>query len=147
MKSFGLVLSCCALLAGVAQAQPPSTAAVQDVPALTEAQKSAIQQIQTESDQKAAQIAVQLAAVVQKIYDNNLSDTPAEELRVTLDSQMKELVWQMLLLKGNSMWAAFRVLTPEQKRIVKAEIAKPRPAGDLPDVMELIVKLFRLTGR
>ena len=38
-------------------------------------------------------------------------------------------------------------LTPEQKRIVRAEIAKPRPAGDLPDVMELIVKMFKLTGR
>jgi hypothetical protein len=147
MKSFGLVLSCWTLLAGVAQAQPPSAAAVPDVPALTDAQRSAIQLLQSDSDRKAAQIAVQLAAVVQKIYDNNLSDTPTEELRVTLDDQMKELVWQMLLVKGNAMWAAFRVLTPEQKRIVRAEIAKPRPTGDLPDVMELIVKMFKLTGR
>ena len=55
---------------------------------------------------------------------------------------MKDLVWQLLLTKGDTMWAAFRLLTPEQKRIVKAEIAQPRAPGDLPDVMDLIVKKF-----
>jgi hypothetical protein len=142
MKSLCLVLGCCALLAGLA-----NTAAAQDVPALTDAQKSAIRALQTESEQKATQLAVQLATVVQKIYDNNLSDAPNEQLRVTLDDEMKELVSQMLLVKGNSMWAAFRLLTPEQKRIVRTEIAKPRPPGDLPDVMDLIVKIFKVTAR
>jgi hypothetical protein len=142
MKSFCLVLGCFALLAGLA-----TTAAAQNVPALTDAQKSAIRAVQSESEQKATQLAVQLATVVQKIYDNNLSDTPDEELRVTLDNQMKELVWQMLLVKGNSMWAAFRLLTPEQKQIIRTEVARPRPPGDLPDVMDLIVKTFQLTGR
>ena len=56
---------------------------------------------------------------------------------------MKELVWQVLVVKGDSMWAAFRVLTPEQKRRVRVEIAKPQPPGNLPDVMEVIAKLFK----
>jgi hypothetical protein len=148
MKSFCLVFGCCALIAGAAQAQPvaPNAAAVQDVHALTDAQVTAIRALQAESGQKATQLAVELAAVVKRIYDNNLSDTPNEELRVALDNQMKELVWQMLLVKENSMWAAFRLLTPEQKRIVRTEIARPRPPGDLPDVMDLIVKTFKLTG-
>jgi len=148
MKSFCLVLGCCALFAGAVQAQPvpaaPGTPAAQEVPPLTDTQSSAIRALESESGQKTTQLAVQLAAVVQKIYDNNLSDTPNEELRVSLDNQMKELVWQMLLIKGNSMWSAYRLLTPEQKRIVRTEIARPRPPGDLPDVMELIVKTFRV---
>ena len=155
MKSFCLVLACCTLFAGDVLAQPvqvpvpaaPTATAAQDVPALTDAQRSAIRALQSESEQKTTQLAVQLAAVVQKIYDNNLSETPNGELRVSLDNQMKELVWQMLLVKANAMWAAFGLLAPEQKRIVRTEIARPRPPGDLPDVMDLIVKTFRLTGR
>jgi hypothetical protein len=151
MKSFCFVLGCCVLFAGAAQAQPvpaaPNAAAAQAPPALTDAQMSAIRALQSESGQKTTQLAVELAAVVQKIYDNNLSDAPNEELRVTLDNQMKELVWQMLMVKGNAMWAAFRLLTPEQKGIVRTEIAKPHAPGDLPDVMDLIVKTFKLTGR
>jgi hypothetical protein len=154
MKSFCFLLGFCALFAGEVPAQPvpvpvPATpnAAAPQVPGLTDAQRSAIRTLQSESEQKTTQLAVQLAGVVQKIYDNNLSETPNDELRVSLDNQMKDLVWQMLLVKGNAMWAAFRQLTPEQKQIVRSEIARPRAPGDLPDVMDLIVKTFRLTGR
>ena len=132
----------------VARAGPPTQVPPAPAPpALTDAQTSAIRALQSESGQKTTQLAVELAAVVQKIYDNNLSDAPNEELRVTLDNQMKELVWQMLAVRGNSMWAAYRLLTPEQKGIVRTEIAKPRPPGDLPDVLELIAKTFKPAGR
>jgi hypothetical protein len=150
MKGFCLVVGCVALCASVAAAQPVSGvpgAAAQEVPALNDAQKSAVRALQGESEQKTAQAAGQLAGVVQKIYENNLSDTPNDELRVTLDNQMRDLVWQMVSIKGNAMWTAFRLLTPEQKRIVRAEIAKPRPTGDLPDVLDLIVRTFQVTGR
>jgi Spy/CpxP family protein refolding chaperone len=174
MKSLCLVLSGCMLFAGAAQAQlvpasardrhagvrrglaeaaggedgqgAPDAAAAQDVPELTDAQRTAIASLRGETERKATLMAVQLAAVVQRIYDNNLSDRPNEELRVALDNEMKDLVWQMLMTKGDAMWAAFRLLTPEQKRIVRTEIAKPRAPGDLPDVMDLIVKTFKLTG-
>jgi hypothetical protein len=159
MKSFCFVLCCCALFAGGVEAQPvpaqvppaqvppAQVPPAQVPPALTDVQTSAIRALQSESGQKTTQLAVELAAVVQKIYDNNLADAPNEELRVTLDNQMKELVWQMLVVRGNSMWAAYRLLTPEQKGIVRTEIAKPRPPGDLPDVLELIVKTFKPAGR
>ena len=146
MKSFCLAIACCAVCAGGAGAQtvPGALAAQSVVPPLSDAQKTAIASLRSESEKKATLIAVQLAAVVQKIYDNNLADSPNEALRVSLDNEMKELVWQLLLTKGDTMWAAFRLLTPEQKRIVKAEIARPRAPGDLPDVMDLIVKTFGL---
>jgi len=129
-----------------APAQPPVAAAPQPLPALNDAQKSAIRALQSESEQRATQAATQLAGVVQKIYENNLQDLPNEELRVTLDNQMRELVWQMVSIKGNAMWTAFRLLTPEQKQIVRTEIAKPRPTGDLPDVLDLIIRTFQVTG-
>ena len=119
----------------------------QEVPALNDAQKSAIRALQGESEQKTTQTATQLAGVVQKIYENNLSDTPNEALRVSLDNEMRELVWQMVAIKGNSMWTAVRMLTPEQKRVVRTEIARPRPTGDLPDVLDLIVRTFQLGAR
>ena len=149
MKSFCLAIACCAGLVGTAGAQQPVPAApaAPNVPALSDEQKTAIASLRSQSEKKATLIAVQLAAVVQKIYDNNLADSPNETLRVSLDNEMKDLVWQLLLDKGDTMWAAYRLLTPEQKQIVKADIAKPRAPGDLPDVMDLIVKTFRLTGR
>jgi Spy/CpxP family protein refolding chaperone len=166
MKSFYLALGCVALFMVVIGAQPaearpavgPSArgaepgeggqaAATQETPALNDAQKSAVRAIQGDSEQKTLQAARELAGVVQKIYENNLADTPNDELRTTLDNQMKELVWQMVAIKGNAMWAAFRLLTPEQKRIVRTEIAKPRPTGDLPDVLDLIVRTFQVPAR
>lgn len=144
MKSFCLALCCLALSTMGAAAQAVAT---QEPPVLNDAQKSAIRALQSESDQKATQAATQLAGVVQKIYENNLADTPNEELRVSLDAQMKELVWQMVAIKGNAMWAAFRLLTPEQKRLVRNEIVKPRPTGDLPDVLDLIVRTFQVNLR
>lgn len=144
MKSFCLALCCLALSTMGAAAQAVAT---QEPPVLNDAQKSAIRALQSESDQKATQAATQLAGVVQKIYENNLADTPNEELRVSLDAQMKEQVWQMVAIKGNAMWAAFRLLTPEQKRLVRAEIVKPRPTGDLPDVLDLIIRTFQVNLR
>ena len=129
-----------------APAQLPSAGSPQDVP-LNDAQKSAIRALQGESEQRTAQAAAQLAGIVQKIYENNLADTPNEEIRVTLDNQMRDLVWQMVSIKGNAMWTAFRLLTPDQKRIVRTEIARPRPTGDLPDVLDLIVRTFQVTIR
>ena len=151
MKSFWLAIACCAVCAGAAGAQtppapqtPPPAPAAPAAPPLTDAQKTAIASLRAESEKKSTLIAVQLAAVVQRIYDNNLLDSPNEALRASLDNEMKDLVWQILLTKGDSMWAAFRQLTPEQKRIVRAEIAQPRAPGDLPDVLDVIVKTFGL---
>ena len=66
---------------------------------LTDAQIAAIRVIQAESEQRAAPIALHLADVVHRLYDNNLSDTPSEQLRGVLDAEMKDLVWQALVVK------------------------------------------------
>jgi hypothetical protein len=144
MRSFCLALCCAAFSTTAVLAQ---AVAAQAPPVLNDAQKSAIRALQGESEQKTMQVATELAGLVQKVYENNLSDTPNEELRVSLDAQMKELVWQMVAIKGNAMWAAFRLLTPDQKRLVRTEIVKPRPTGDLPDVLDLIVRTFQVPLR
>lgn len=114
------------------------------VPALNDAQLAAIKAIQAEAMQKAAPTAQQLASVVRRLYENNLSDSPDADVRRELDAQLKELLWQTLVVKGNATWAAFRVLTPEQKALVRAELAKPWKPGELPEVMDVMRKMFKL---
>ena len=111
-------------------------------PPLDDAQQTALKAIQAEAEQRAAPVALQLASVVRKIYQNNLSDMPEAGLRATLDAQMKELVWQLLEMKGGAMWAAFRVLTPPQKDIVRAQVLQRPTSGDLPDLMDVITHTF-----
>jgi Spy/CpxP family protein refolding chaperone len=114
---------------------------------LTDAQKAAIRSIQNAIEQRAAPVALQLSAVVMKLYENNLSETPNEDVRQKLDAQMKDLVWQALQLKGEAMWAAFRVLTPEQRALVRADVEQPRKPGDLPDVLDIIAHRFGDLGK
>lgn len=109
---------------------------------LTVEQQTAIKALQTEAERKAAPTALHLADVVRKIYENNLSEAPDLSLRATLDAQMKDSVWQLLQVKGEAMWAAYRLLTPSQKALVRAEVFKDRPPTDLPDVMDIIGRLF-----
>ncbi len=142
MRAIGLITLAAMLAAGQAFAQPPSIDAVQQVPPLTDVQKEAIRSIQSATAAKAAPVAIQLGAVVAKLYENNLSDTPSADVRATLDAQMKELVWQALQLKGEAMWAAFRVLTPEQKAVVRADVARPGKPGELPDLLDIIARRF-----
>ena len=115
------------------------------VPALNDAQLAAIKAIQAEAMQKAAPTAQQLASVVRRLYENNLSDSPDADVRRELDAQLKELLWQTLVVKGSATWAAFRVLTPEQKALVRAELAKPWKPGELPDVMDVMRTMFKLS--
>jgi hypothetical protein len=139
--TIGLILLTTMLGAGQVFAQTPSNISPA-APPLTDAQKEAIRSIQSTIEAQAAPVAIQLAGVVAKLYENNLSDAPNDELRTMLDAQMKELVWKALQLKGEAMWAAFRVLSPEQKAIVRADVAQPRQPGDLPDVLDVIARRF-----
>jgi Spy/CpxP family protein refolding chaperone len=116
----------------------------QDNHALTEAQKTAIQAIEVGSATKAAPIAARLAGVVRQIYANRLADMPDEVLATSLGTEMRDLTWQLLSIKGESMWAAVGVLTPEQKQIIRAELAKRQQGTDLTDLMELITQTFKV---
>ena len=131
--------------AGAAEGIEVTTQDAASVPALTDTQVAAIKTIQVEAMQKAAPTAQQLASVVRRLYENNLSDSPDADVRRELDVQLKELLWQTLVVKGNATWAAFRVLTPAQQALVRAELAKPWKPGELPDVMDVMRKMFKLT--
>jgi Spy/CpxP family protein refolding chaperone len=141
-RAIGAFLIAITLGTGDLWAQAPTTNNSPPPTPLTDAQKEAIRAIGSAVETKALPVAMQLSAVVSKVYENNLSETPNEDLRATLSGQMKELVWQALQLKGEAMWAAFRVLTPEQKAIVRADVAAPRTPGDLPDVLDIIARRF-----
>ena len=110
MKSFCLAIACCAALVGTAGAQRaagagrPGSAERAGAERRTEERDRVAPQREREEDDAHRRAA---RGVVQKIYDNNLADSPNETLRVSLDNEMKDLVWQMLLTKGDTMWAAY----------------------------------------
>lgn len=130
-------------MAIAATAQTAAAAAV-DVPhpTLTDAQKQALKAIDEEAKKKAAPLALQLGEVAKKVYTNMLADPPDPELRTKLAGEMRETVWALLSIKGDSIWQSVAVLTPEQKRLLKAEMAKPGAPADL---SEVIGHLFHLS--
>lgn len=129
-----------------AQAQTSSSAEnkTDASPALSEAQKQAIKLIQVSSEKKAATVALRLAGIVSKIYENMLADKPDEKLRVALSAKMKETAWELLSIKGQAVRETVNVLTPEQKQIIKREMRKPGAPGDL---SEVIARAFKLADK
>lgn len=114
------------------------------IPPLSEEQKKSLMAIKVASEKKAAPIALRFAGIIRRIYENMLADKPDTGLRAKLDAEMKETGWELLMIKGQSMFDAVAVLTPEQKRVLKAEMMKP---GAPADMGELIEKTFMLTEK
>jgi hypothetical protein len=134
------------VLAALAVVHPIAVRA-QTADSLTEDQRTAIKLAKALAEEKAAPLALRLAAVVKRIYANNLADTPDLEVTTTLDGEMKELVWQLLLVKGESMWAAVRVLTPEQRATIREQVASRTTGTDLPDLIDVIARTFKLSDK
>lgn len=127
-----------------AQTAPKAEKTPEAPRSLSEEQKQAINRIRVESEKRAAPAALRLAEIVSKIYENMLADKPDEQLRATLSEQMKEVAWELLSIKGQSIRDTVNVLTPEQKRLVKAEMRKSGASGDL---SEVIARMFNLAGK
>src|SRR5258705_9385212 len=130
----------CALLALLfAASLPPSAAqatlitkkAPDAVHTLSDAQKQAIKHIHVASEMRAALPALRLARVVSQIYRNMLADKPDEKLRARLAAEMKEVTWQLLVIKGEAIRQTVNVLTPEQKQLIRSEMGKPGAPADL----------------
>ena len=111
---------------------------------LSEAQKQAMKRIQVETEKRAAPVAMRLAGLVSKIYENMLADKPDEKLRATLSTQMKKTTWELLSIKGQSIRETVNVLMPEQKQLVKSEMLKPGVPADL---SEVIARTFKLANK
>ncbi|HZS47256.1 MAG TPA: hypothetical protein VFC63_19435 [Blastocatellia bacterium] len=106
---------------------------------LTESQKQAIKKIKSEAEKKAAPLATRLASIVKQDYQDMLADKSDEKLRERLTVELKDVTWQLLAIKGQTMRDAVHVLTANQKEILKREMIKPGAPADL---MELIDKIF-----
>ncbi len=113
-------------------------------PQLTEAQLQAIKSIRSESEKRAAVPALRLASTVKQIYDNMLAEKEDEALRQTLDRELDEVAVVLLAIKGQSIREMVRVLTPEQKQLLKSEMMKPDAPADL---SELIARVFNIAEK
>ncbi len=106
---------------------------------LTDVQMKQMSAIKKGVEQKAGEAAARVADVTKRIYDNMLADRPDEALRAKLSGEMREAVWALLEIKGQSIHDAVAVLTPVQRMQLRVEMAKPGAPGDLSG---LIGKMF-----
>ena len=106
---------------------------------LTDAQTRQMLAIKKDAEEKAGPAAARVAEVTKRIYDNMLADKPDEALRAKLSGEMRDAVWALLEIKGQSIRDAVAVLTPVQRMQLKAEMGKAGAPGDL---SELIGRMF-----
>lgn len=141
LSSFFLVTMC-----GICLGQTSdNTAKTPDnFPSLTTAQLEAFKSIRTESEKKAAAYGLQLAVATKQIYGNMMSDKEDNKLRRKLSKQMNEAVVGILAVKGQSIREMLKVLTVEQRQLVKNEMQKPDAPSDL---SEIIVRLFKIPAK
>jgi predicted transcriptional regulator len=68
-----------------------------------------------------------------------LSEKEDARLRVRLEKQLHAVASKLLDVKGQSIRETVRILTPEQRQLIKAEMKKPDAPADL---SELIGRIF-----
>ncbi|MBV8857597.1 MAG: Spy/CpxP family protein refolding chaperone [Acidobacteria bacterium] len=146
---------CLAVAAGQASAQTrgrarsakpaaaPQNAAATDAPAypLSEEQKRAIRSILAKAKLEAAPLAL-LGAQAAKAFDENiLAEAPAaaEDERTT--KQLLDSLAGVANLRLQTIRDVVALLTPEQKRLLRAEMSKPDTPTSLLDVLSRVFKL------
>jgi hypothetical protein len=115
--------------------------------ALTEPQKQALQQAaktgESELKTKEAQIKEKLVGIVKGLARDLLSATPDPELERKLSSELADAISKVLAeainVKLNQTREMVKLLTPEQKKLLLAELDKPDAN---PDLTELIGKVL-----
>jgi len=119
----------------------------ESAPALTLAQRQVFHEIMQSAEkaaktQEAADI-LKLGEIAKRIDRNLLSEKPDAALHERLSNELTDavagLVRTAITLKLNTVRDLARVLTPEQKRLVLAELDKPDAN---PDLTELLKKVF-----
>jgi Spy/CpxP family protein refolding chaperone len=108
---------------------------------LTEAQKQAIKSILDEVKQKLAPLLLPLAQSVKDIHENMLSEKPDETVSRTLTKKIGDTLAELIAIKIQTNQKIVNLLTPEQKQIVKSELAKREAPTDL---FEIIAKVFNI---
>lgn len=119
----------------------------QNTPALSPAQRQEIQQIaqaaEKETKAQAESGILRLGEIATRIDRNLLSETPDDAVHQKLSDELADaavvLVRTAIYLKLNTVRDLAKVLTPEQKKLVLAELERP---GTNPDLTELLKKVF-----
>ena len=113
-------------------------------PPLTASQKEAIVAARKAAEVKAAPVALRFAAAVRAVTDNMLADAPDPAKRQRLADEMRAALGEVMLAKGQQTWDTCQLLTVEQRRWVRAAMAKPGAPGD---PWEVIEKAFKFEGK
>lgn len=109
------------------------------IPKLTPEQETALAKVKSNSEKKAAPIAMQLATTTKKIFANMLSTKEDQRLRIKLSKDLHRYAGQLLDIKGQSYRDTVAVLTPIQKGVVLEELKK---TGNSEDLVEIIGRAF-----
>lgn len=128
-----MVLLC---LAGVARAESP-----RGDPALSDSQQRKFAAIRSEAKAKAAPLALRLAALARQANANMLADQPDEAGSRQLGEEIRALLGELLDIRIRSIKDTARLLTPQQRVLLRAELAKPGAPADLMELMERTFKL------
>jgi Spy/CpxP family protein refolding chaperone len=138
-----LVVAALLALALFAQEKPAAG------PSLTAEQKQTLQDMlqkaETETKTSVEPLAQKLAVTAKNIDLNLLSEHPDAALDAKLSGELADAVAQTVRsameLRLKVVRAIVQVLTPEQKKLVQAELEKP---GANPDMAETVTKMFGL---
>lgn len=111
---------------------------------LSPVQLESLKTIKLRIEKQAAPAALGLALTAKKIYANMLADKEDQRLRKKLNKDLHRYAGQLLDLKGRSFRETLAILTPEQKKLVLAELQKPGAQGDLSEVVD---RVFGITTK
>jgi len=118
-------------------------------PSLTAEQKQTLQEMLTKAENETKTsvepLAQKLAVTAKSIDINLLSEHPDAALDAKLSGDLADAVAQTVRsameLRLRVVREIIKVLTPEQKKLVQAELEKP---GANPDLAETVTKMFGL---
>lgn len=108
---------------------------------LSEGQRQAIQAIRSQAKKKAAPLVLQLAPLAKEANENMLADNPDADRGRVLGQRIRRLLGELLDIRIQSIKEALKLLAPEQRKQLKAALAKPGAPADLMELMERCFKL------
>lgn len=131
----GLVVSLQIVSAGqapAAQAQNP----------LTAQQTAAIQAILKRTAAQAAPLGLKIEAAARRLNENVLSDSPDEAVSTAATTEISTSLSSAVTLPIKAVKEIAALLTPEQRKFLRAEMAKPGAEANL---LELIGRVYKLS--
>jgi hypothetical protein len=113
----------------------------QSVMPLTSAQISSMLSVLSTIKARVEPLGKQLLVLQAEVNDRMLADEPDEAAIKTCKGRIIKLVGRMVEMRMDDIRTMLKVLSPEQRRAVKAEASKP---GGEKDLFNVIVKKFGL---